>query len=166
MPKTPKSKMPMSGPAATPTVPAVTYTDMPRLPRHAGSSPRTSSAPNGWNAPEPRPDASASASSSGKLSTVKWPSISVSNFPLRRKSRTNSMIAGVGELLYLSRADVEQLLDVDAMLDALGDALVAYSSGAAVAPPRTAVRVERGLLGVMPGYVPGVALESKLVSVF
>ena len=76
------------------------------------------------------------------------------------------MIASVGELLYLSRADVEQLLDVDAMLDALGDALVAYSSGAAAAPPRTAVRVERGLLGVMPGYVPGAALESKLVSVF
>jgi alanine dehydrogenase len=76
------------------------------------------------------------------------------------------MIPAMGDLLYLSRADVERLLDVDAMLDALAAALVAYSSGLALAPPRTAVRVERGLLGVMPGYVPGVALESKLVSVF
>ena len=76
------------------------------------------------------------------------------------------MIAAVGDLLYLSRADVERLLDVDAMLDALAAALAAYSSGDASAPPRTAVRVEGGLLGVMPGYVPGVALESKLVSVF
>jgi len=76
------------------------------------------------------------------------------------------MIPAMGDLLYLSRADVERLLDVDAMLDALASALVAYSSGLASAPPRMAVRVERGLLGVMPGYVPGVALESKLVSVF
>jgi len=73
----------------------------------------------------------------------------------------------VGELLYLSRADVERVLDVDAMLDALAQALVAYSSGQASVPPRSAVRVaERGLLGVMPGYIPGIALESKLVSVF
>jgi ornithine cyclodeaminase/alanine dehydrogenase-like protein (mu-crystallin family) len=76
------------------------------------------------------------------------------------------MIAAMKGLLYLSRADVESLLDVDAMLDALASALAAYSSGAASAPPRIAVRVERGLLGVMPGYIPGIALESKLVSVF
>ena len=76
------------------------------------------------------------------------------------------MIAGVGELLYLSGADVEALLDIGAMFDALAAALAAYSSGKASAPPRTAVRVQHGLLGVMPGHVPGVALESKLVSVF
>lgn len=77
------------------------------------------------------------------------------------------MIAAVTELLYLSRADVERLLDVDAMLEALGAALISLSSGVTHVPPRVAARVEgRGLLGVMPGYVPGVALESKLVSVF
>jgi len=77
------------------------------------------------------------------------------------------MIAAVGELLYLSRADVERLLDVDAMLEALANALVIYSSGAASVPPRTAVRLgDRGLLGLMPGHVPGVALEAKLVTVF
>ena len=37
----------------------------------------------------------------------------------------------------------------------------------AEARPRTAARVgDHNLLGVMAGYVPGVALESKLVSVF
>ncbi len=77
------------------------------------------------------------------------------------------MIAAVGELLYLSRADVERVLDIEAMLDALAQALVAHSTGQASAPPRVAVRVgERGLLGVMPGYIPKVALETKLVSVF
>ncbi|HSS94347.1 MAG TPA: ornithine cyclodeaminase family protein [Candidatus Dormibacteraeota bacterium] len=73
----------------------------------------------------------------------------------------------MAELLYLSREDVERLLDVDAMLDALGKALIAYSAGVAVVPPRVGIRVpDRGLLGSMPGYVPGIALEVKLVSVY
>jgi alanine dehydrogenase len=77
------------------------------------------------------------------------------------------MIAAVGDLLYLSRADVERLLDIDAMLDALARALVIYSSGVTSVPPRSAARTAEGnLLGVMAGYVPGIALESKLVSVF
>lgn len=77
------------------------------------------------------------------------------------------MIAAVSELLYLSRVEVERLLEVDAMLDALAAALVALSSGSTSVPARVAARVEgRGILGVMPGYLPGVALESKLVSVF
>jgi alanine dehydrogenase len=77
------------------------------------------------------------------------------------------MIAAVGDLLYLQRSDVERLLDIDAMLDALAKALVIYSSGAASLPPRTAARVgESSLLGMMSTYVPGVALETKLVSVF
>jgi alanine dehydrogenase len=73
----------------------------------------------------------------------------------------------VGELLYLSRADVERLLDIDAMLEALANALKILSSGITSVPPRTAARVpDLGLMGAMAGYVPGVALEIKLVSVF
>jgi alanine dehydrogenase len=73
----------------------------------------------------------------------------------------------VGELLYLCREDVERLLDIDAMLEALAEALVIFSSGVTSVPPRTAARVpDAGLMGVMAGYVPGVALEVKLVSVF
>ncbi len=59
------------------------------------------------------------------------------------------------------------MLDVDAMLDALGQALIALSSGSTSVPPRVAARVpDLGLLGAMAGYVPGIALEAKLVSVF
>jgi alanine dehydrogenase len=73
----------------------------------------------------------------------------------------------MSELLYLSRADVERLLDIDSMLEALGKALVVFSSGITSVPPRIGARVgERGLLGAMAGYVPGIALEVKLVSVF
>lgn len=72
----------------------------------------------------------------------------------------------MGELLYLSRADVERLLDIEQMLDALAKALITLSAGTTSVPPRAAARAERGILGVMPGYVPGVGLEVKLVSVF
>lgn len=71
------------------------------------------------------------------------------------------------ELLYLSREDVERLLDIDAMLDALAKALISFSAGVTTVPPRVGIRIpELGILGTMPGYVPGVALEVKLVSVF
>src|ERR1700730_2635131 len=73
----------------------------------------------------------------------------------------------MGELLYLSRSDVERLLDIDAMLEALAQALIIFSSGITSVPPRTAARIpDVGLMGLMAGYVPGVALEVKLVSVF
>lgn len=73
----------------------------------------------------------------------------------------------MSEILYLSRADVEHLLDIDEMLEALAAALVIFSSGTTSVPPRVAARVpDVGLLGAMAGYVPGVALETKLVSVF
>ncbi len=70
------------------------------------------------------------------------------------------------ELLYLSQREVEGLIDVNAMLEAIAKALVLFSSGVTSVPPRTAARAPDGLLGVMAGYVPGVALEVKLVSVF
>jgi ornithine cyclodeaminase/alanine dehydrogenase-like protein (mu-crystallin family) len=73
----------------------------------------------------------------------------------------------VPELIFLSRAEVERLLDIDSMLEALGKALVVFSSGITSVPPRAGARVgDRGILGAMPGYVPGIALEVKLVSVF
>src|SRR5260370_20991610 len=53
------------------------------------------------------------------------------------------------------------------MLDAIGKGLVAFSAGITTVPPRVGIRVpDLGLMGSMPGYVPGVALEVKLVSVF
>ena len=72
-------------------------------------------------------------------------------------------------MLVLTRAEVEQLLDLDALIDALASAMADLSAGRASAPDRVAAFVpERdGLLGAMPGYVPSVGvLMSKLVTLF
>lgn len=70
------------------------------------------------------------------------------------------------DLLVLSRADVEQLLDVDELIEALASGFRALSGGLVSVPARVAAFADAGLLGVMPGFVAGVGLEAKLVSVF
>jgi alanine dehydrogenase len=70
------------------------------------------------------------------------------------------------DLLVLSQADVQRLLDLDELLEALGPAFQQVSAGRASVPPRVAARTPSGLLGVMPGYLPGAGLEAKLVAVF
>jgi ornithine cyclodeaminase len=72
-------------------------------------------------------------------------------------------------MLILTRAQVESLLDVDALIDAVGVAMSELSAGRAQAPPRIAVPVpERdGIVAAMPGSVPVAgALTTKLVSMF
>jgi alanine dehydrogenase len=69
----------------------------------------------------------------------------------------------------LSRADVEAVLDLDRLVDALADAFVDVSEGRASLPPRIAAEVEEedGILAAMPGYLPSSGtLATKLVSVF
>ena len=69
----------------------------------------------------------------------------------------------------LTRKDVESLLDLDQLIDALADAMADVSSGTASLPPRVAAFVPDvdGMLAAMPGFVPSIAiLETKLVSVF
>ncbi|MEA2461483.1 MAG: alanine dehydrogenase, partial [Actinomycetota bacterium] len=68
-------------------------------------------------------------------------------------------------MLFISRAEVEQLLDLDALMDALETAFIELSEGRASVPPRVAAFPHGGLLGAMPGYVSGT-LAAKLVSVF
>jgi len=71
------------------------------------------------------------------------------------------------EILFLGRAEVERLLDLDQLIEALAVAFKELSSGRAAVPPRTAAVVPgSGLLASMPGYLPGAGLEAKLVSVF
>jgi ornithine cyclodeaminase/alanine dehydrogenase-like protein (mu-crystallin family) len=70
------------------------------------------------------------------------------------------------ELLVLSQSEVQSLLDVDELLEALSRAFVEVSAGRTSVPPRVAARTSGGLLGVMPGYLPGAGLEAKLVAVF
>ncbi|MEW9516470.1 ornithine cyclodeaminase family protein [Streptomyces tubercidicus] len=72
-------------------------------------------------------------------------------------------------MLVLGRSQIEALLDMDALIDALASAMADLSAGRAAAPDRVAVTVpERdAFLAAMPGYVPSSgALTSKLVSVF
>ena len=72
-------------------------------------------------------------------------------------------------MLVLSAADVERLLDLDRLVDAVAVAMAELSAGRAVMPPRTIMEVigEDGLLGVMPAYLPATgALVTKLVSLF
>jgi ornithine cyclodeaminase/alanine dehydrogenase-like protein (mu-crystallin family) len=79
-------------------------------------------------------------------------------------------------LLFLSRADVERLLDPSDLIDALEGAFVAHSAGRSDVPPRVAARTANGYLGAMPGALSGGAgagggvagggLGAKLVSVY
>jgi len=70
-------------------------------------------------------------------------------------------------MLVLTRSEVEELLDLDELFDALARAHAELSAGAASMPPRVAARAgEAGLLGAMPAYLPSAGLGCKLVSVF
>jgi alanine dehydrogenase len=69
-------------------------------------------------------------------------------------------------MLVLTRSEVEELLDVDALFDALGRAHAELSAGKASMPPRIAAWADSGLLSAMPAYLPSAGLGCKLVTVF
>jgi ornithine cyclodeaminase len=70
-------------------------------------------------------------------------------------------------MLVLSRSEVEELLDLDALLDALAAAHAELSAGKASLVPRVgAFADDAGILGAMPAYVPSSGLGCKLVSLF
>jgi alanine dehydrogenase len=70
-------------------------------------------------------------------------------------------------VIFLSRSDVEELLDLDALIDALAAAHGELSEGKASMPPRIAAfGREDGLLGAMPSYLPSTGLVCKLVTLF
>src|SRR3954453_6036414 len=70
---------------------------------------------------------------------------------------------------FLSAAEVEALLDLDALVDAVATAMADLSAGLASVPPRIAAMVSErdGLLAAMPAFLPSAnALTTKLVSLF
>jgi len=70
-------------------------------------------------------------------------------------------------MLVLSRSEVEELLDLDALLDALAAGHAELSSGQASLVPRMgAFAGETGILGAMPAYAPSSGLGCKLVTLF
>ncbi|MER5197392.1 ornithine cyclodeaminase family protein [Streptomyces sp. NPDC002755] len=72
----------------------------------------------------------------------------------------------MNDVLVLDRAATAAALDPRRLMAAVSDALVAVARDAVSAPPRIAAFAPGGLLGAMPGYVPGLGLAAKLVSVF
>ena len=70
-------------------------------------------------------------------------------------------------MIVLSQSEVQELLDLDELVDALAAAHVDLSAGDASMPPRIAAFAEQdGLLGVMPAYLPSAGLACKLVTLF
>jgi alanine dehydrogenase len=70
-------------------------------------------------------------------------------------------------MLVLTRADVEELLDLEELEAALARAHEELSNGEVSMPPRIAAWAnETGLLGAMPAYLPSAGLGCKLVTLF
>src|SRR6266567_7572654 len=72
-------------------------------------------------------------------------------------------------MLFLAQADVQKLLDTDRLIEALAPAMAELSAGRVSMPARVGAEVPaaKGVLGVMPVYLPSAAsLVAKLVSVF
>lgn len=72
----------------------------------------------------------------------------------------------MADLVYLTEADVRHLVEMPALRARLRDAFALFSSGKADVPPRIAARAPQGMLAAMPGYLEGVGLVVKAVSVF
>jgi ornithine cyclodeaminase len=69
-------------------------------------------------------------------------------------------------MLVLTRAEVEELLDLEELVGALARAHEELSSGGCSMPPRIAALAADGLLGAMPAYSPSAGLGCKLVTLF
>src|SRR3954453_20723489 len=69
-------------------------------------------------------------------------------------------------MLVLTRSDVEELLDLDALVGALARAHEELSAGAVSMPPRIRATTAGGLLAAMPAHLPSAGLGCKLVTLF
>ena len=72
-------------------------------------------------------------------------------------------------MIVLSGSDVETLLDLDRLVDAVAAAMADLSSGRASTPPRVAAAIpdRHAMLAAMPAFLPSAgALTAKLVSLF
>jgi ornithine cyclodeaminase len=69
-------------------------------------------------------------------------------------------------MLVLTRTEVEALLDLDELVDALAAAHAELSADSAKLVPRVGVWSGHGVLGAMPGYAPSAGMGCKLVTLF
>jgi ornithine cyclodeaminase/alanine dehydrogenase-like protein (mu-crystallin family) len=70
------------------------------------------------------------------------------------------------EIRVLTAAQIEDLLDLSELRDALVEAMIGLSTGRADVPPRVGTDTANGLLLAMPGYLAGVGLATKLISLY
>lgn len=76
------------------------------------------------------------------------------------------MLATMTTIRVLNAAQVRDLLDPASLRKALEAAMDGLSAGRAHVPPRVGAVTGHGWLGAMPGYLEGVGLAAKLVTVF
>ena len=69
-------------------------------------------------------------------------------------------------MLVLDGSQVRELLEPSDLTEALEAAFRSISDGSASVPPRVAAHTSAGMLGAMPGYVPGYGFGAKLVAYF
>lgn len=70
------------------------------------------------------------------------------------------------EVLVLSEAEVEEVLEISLLRTALEATFIAISRSAVDVPDRITVASPEGLLLAMPGYVPAAGIATKLVTLF
>jgi ornithine cyclodeaminase/thiomorpholine-carboxylate dehydrogenase len=72
----------------------------------------------------------------------------------------------IADVVWLKQTDVERLLDLDRLLEALASGFRSITSGEVLGPPRPEIAVQRGYVLCMPAYRPGSPIGVKMVSVF
>ena len=121
--------------------------------------PRSEQVPFTDGAPLPRPVAADPALLARRRAPPEWTLTSSAS----RGTRSTVRAA----MLVLTRSEVEELLDLEALLDALAAAHAELSAGRASLVPRVGSRAEHGgILGAMLGYAPSAGLGCKLVTLF
>src|SRR5262245_6366207 len=104
----------------------------------------------------------------GPFGTSRFPAVQPRQAQDKRRSSSRRRNRGV-IVLVLSRADVEAVLDLDRLLDAVAAAMVDLSHGRASMPPRVAASIpdRHAMLAAMPAFLPSTgSLCTKLVSLF
>lgn len=76
------------------------------------------------------------------------------------------LVPDPSEVLVVSAAQCRDLIDLDELRAALGEALRAHSEGRTSVPARIAAQSGTGILAAMPGTIIGTGMAAKLVSVF
>lgn len=76
------------------------------------------------------------------------------------------LVPDPSEVLVVSAAQCRDLIDLDELRTALGEALQAHSEGRTSVPARIAAQSGTGILAAMPGTIVGTGMAAKLVSVF